>query len=132
MVGAGGGAGRGIKRLDPEGPHFPPTRPSALAMCAPPTPTTAAPTHSAEPSRIFCHLTVPRSKKAEGQARKLAAKEAKVAKEEAAQAAIEDAEWEVGGKKANKKQEADAAKKAAKAERKAEADAQVRWPPWLR
>ena len=101
------------------------------AMCAPPTPTTAAPTHSAEPSRIFCHLTVPRSKKAEGQARKLAAKEAKVAKEEAAQAAIEDAEWEVGGKKANKKQEADAAKKAAKAERKAEADAQVRWPPWL-
>ena len=49
--------------------------------------------------------------------RKLAAKEAKVAKEEAAQAAIEDAEWEVGGKKANKKQEADAAKKALDAQK---------------
>ena len=84
--------GGGSNAYFPEGPHFPPTRPSALAMCAPPTPTTAAPTHSAEPSRIFCHLTVPRSKKAEGQARKLAAKEAKVAKEEAAQAAIEDAD----------------------------------------
>ena len=82
-------------------------------------------------SRAFTNILpppVPRSKKAEGQARKLATKEAKVAKEEAAQAAIEDAEWEVGGKKANKKQEADAAKKAAKADRKAEADAQVRWP----
>jgi len=82
-------------------------------------------------SRAFTNILpppVPRSKKAEGQARKLATKEAKTAKEEAAQAALEDAEWEVGGKKANKKQELDAAKKAAKAERKVEADAQVRWP----
>ena len=68
---------------------------------------------------------LPRSKKAEGQARKAATKEANSAKEEAAQAAIEDAEWEVGGKKGNKKQEADAARKTAKADRKADADAQA-------
>ena len=81
----------------------------------------------AKAPHILTYLTrVPRSKKAEGQARKAAAKEANSAKEDAAQAAIEDAEWEVGGKKGNKKQEADAAKKAAKADRKADADAQVR------
>ena len=80
----------------------------------------------AKAPRILTYLTrLPRSKKAEGQARKAATKEANSAKEEAAQAAIEDAEWEVGGKKVNKKQEADAARKTAKADRKADADAQV-------
>jgi hypothetical protein len=42
---------------------------------------------------------------------------------EAARQAAEDAEWAEGGKKANKKKEAEAEKKAAKAERKAENDA---------
>ena len=42
---------------------------------------------------------------------------------EAARQAAEDAEWAEGGKKANKKKEAEAENKAAKAERKAENDA---------
>ena len=82
-------------------------------------------TRAKAPQALPCLTRVPRSKKAEGQARKAATKEANSAKEDAAQAAIEDADWEVGGKKGNKKQEADAAKKSAKADRKADADAQV-------
>lgn len=44
----------------------------------------------------------------------------------AAEAVKEDAEWAEGGKKANKKKEADEAKKEAKAARKAEADEQLK------
>ena len=51
-----------------------------------------------------------------------AAKEADLA----AQKAEEDASWAEGGKKANKKKEAEAASKEAKAARKAEADEQAR------
>ncbi len=64
------------------------------------------------------------SKKAEGQARKAAAKEAAAAKELALAAAKEDAEWEVGAKKASKKALQAEEKAAAAQERKAKAKEQ--------
>ncbi len=62
---------------------------------------------------------------AAGRARKAAAKEAAKDHIAAEAAAVEDEEWRQGTKKSNKKQEADAERKARAAERKAEATAQL-------
>ncbi|KAL1861328.1 hypothetical protein Daus18300_009004 [Diaporthe australafricana] len=63
------------------------------------------------------------SKKAAGQSRKAEAAASKKAAEESKQAAVEDAEWSKGSKKANAKKEDEAAKKAEAARKKAERDA---------
>jgi len=62
-------------------------------------------------------------KVAAGRARKEDKKNAAKAAEESKQQAIEDASWEDGAKKANKKKEAEKEKAEAKAARKADADA---------
>lgn len=119
-----------VKRKGNEGKEAPiitHTRPCLLAKCAPRLPPHAACAHTHSRYPPASPASHPRSdKKAAGQARKAAAKDAVKDKEESARAAVEDVEWEAGGKKANKKQEADAAKKTAKSDRKADADAQVR------
>lgn len=62
---------------------------------------------------------------AAGRARKEDKKNAAKLAEEEARRAVEDASWEEGAKKANKKKEAEAEKAAAREARKAEAEAQA-------
>lgn len=83
------------------------------------------PLPTASRSPLASEVSPMSDKRAEGQARKAAKKAAEADKVASALAAAEDAEWEVGTKKANKKQEADADKKARAAERKAQAAADL-------